>query len=92
MESLRHQGRNSGGESPFSSFGLIYQFNLDPQLPHRPVSTIPRGGGTSADHVDILGSSALNEIILKVATGIGDEVQDGFVSDIREYAKRVRWD
>ena len=54
--------------------------------------TIPRGGGTTADHVDILGNVALNEIILKVATGAEDEVQDHFVSNIREYASRVQWD
>lgn len=42
--------------------------------------------------MDVLGSLALNEIILKVATGAGDEVQDAFVSDIREYARRIKWD
>ncbi|KAI0674898.1 LACT-domain-containing protein [Trametes maxima] len=62
------------------------------ELPHNPVATIPRGGGTTSDHVDVLGSLALNEIILKVATGAGDEVRDSFVSDIREYAKRIKWD
>ncbi|KAI0745619.1 phospholipid:diacylglycerol acyltransferase [Earliella scabrosa] len=62
------------------------------ELPHNPVATIPRGGGTTSDHVDVLGSTGLNEIILKVATGAGDEVQDSFVSNIREYAKRVKWD
>lgn len=62
------------------------------QIPHEPSPTIPRGGGTTADHVDILGNTALNEIILKVAAGAGDEVQDRFVSNIREYAARVRWD
>ncbi|EMD33061.1 hypothetical protein CERSUDRAFT_87404, partial [Gelatoporia subvermispora B] len=62
------------------------------ELPHKPVLTIPRGGGMSSDHVDILGSTALNEIILKVAAGAGDEIQDSFVSDIREYARRVQWD
>ncbi|KAH9859006.1 LACT-domain-containing protein [Lenzites betulinus] len=62
------------------------------ELPHNPVATIPRGGGTTSDHVDVLGSLALNEIILKVATGAGDEVQDAFVSDIREYARRIKWD
>ena len=34
----------------------------------------------------------MNEVILKVATGAGEEVQDSFVSNIREYAKRVKWD
>ena len=62
------------------------------QIPHNPVPTIPRGGGNSSDHVDVLGSSVLNEIILKVATGAGAQVHDSFVSDIRKYAARVKWD
>lgn len=62
------------------------------QLPHLPVATIPRGGANTSDHVDILGSTGLNEVILKVATGVGDEVRDNFVSRIREYAKKIRWD
>ncbi|KAL6305020.1 phospholipid:diacylglycerol acyltransferase [Sparassis latifolia] len=62
------------------------------ELPHNPVSTIPRGGGTTGDHVDILGSTALNEIIVKVATGVGSELNDSFVSNIREYARRILWD
>jgi phospholipid:diacylglycerol acyltransferase len=62
------------------------------QLPHKPNPTIPRGGANTSDHVDILGSTGLNEIILRVATGVGDEVQDSYVSDIRRYANRVQWD
>ncbi|KAF8639548.1 hypothetical protein AX17_001453 [Amanita inopinata Kibby_2008] len=62
------------------------------ELPHQPILSIPRGGANTSDHVDILGSTGLNEIILKVATGVGDEIQDEFVSDIREYAKRIQWD
>ncbi|ETW74994.1 Lecithin:cholesterol acyltransferase, partial [Heterobasidion irregulare TC 32-1] len=62
------------------------------ELPHLPVATIPRGGANTSDHVDILGSTGLNEVILKVATGVGDEVRDNFVSRIREYAKKIRWD
>lgn len=54
--------------------------------------SIPRGGANTSDHVDILGSTGLNELILKVATGVGNEVEDRFVSRIREYAKRVQWD
>jgi len=42
--------------------------------------------------VDILGSTGLNEIILKVATGAGHEVEENFVSKIREYAKKINWD
>ncbi|KAJ3517266.1 hypothetical protein NLJ89_g617 [Agrocybe chaxingu] len=62
------------------------------ELPHRPVTTIPRGGANTSDHVDILGSTGLNEIILKVATGVGHEIEDSFVSNIREYARKIEWD
>ncbi|PFH53776.1 hypothetical protein AMATHDRAFT_136887 [Amanita thiersii Skay4041] len=62
------------------------------ELPHRPVFSMPRGGANTSDHVDILGSTGLNEIILKVATGVGEEIQDTFVSHIREYAKNIQWD
>jgi phospholipid:diacylglycerol acyltransferase len=62
------------------------------QLPHKPNPTIPRGGANTSDHVDILGSTGLNEIVLQVATGVGDEIRDNFVSDIRRYANRVQWD
>lgn len=53
------------------------------QMPHLPESLDIRGGATTADHIDILGSTALNEILLKVAAGASDEVQDHFVS-VRE--------
>ncbi|KAG0699360.1 Lecithin:cholesterol acyltransferase-domain-containing protein [Suillus ampliporus] len=62
------------------------------ELPHQPVPNIPRGGANTSDHVDILGSTGLNELIIKVASGVGHEVEDHFVSRIREYARRVRWD
>ena len=42
--------------------------------------------------MDILGSTGLNDILVKVATGVGHEVEDRFVSDIREYARKIRWD
>ncbi|PPR02423.1 LOW QUALITY PROTEIN: hypothetical protein CVT26_011391 [Gymnopilus dilepis] len=62
------------------------------ELPHRPNPTIPRGGANTSDHVDILGSTGLNEIILKVATGAGAEIEDSFVSNIREYSRKIKWD
>ncbi|PPQ89734.1 hypothetical protein CVT25_014135 [Psilocybe cyanescens] len=62
------------------------------ELPHRPVPTIPRGGANTSDHVDILGSTGLNEILLKVASGVGSEIQDHFVSNIREYSQKMQWD
>lgn len=62
------------------------------ELPHRPNPLIPRGGANTSDHVDILGSTGLNEIILQVATGAGDEIKDSLVSNIQEYAEKILWD
>lgn len=62
------------------------------ELPHRPISNIPRGGANTSDHVDILGSTGLSEVILKVATGVGHELQNSFVSNIREYSNNIQWD
>jgi phospholipid:diacylglycerol acyltransferase len=44
----------------------------------------------TGDHVDILGRASLNELILRVAGGHGDEIEETFVSRIREYADRVQ--
>ncbi|PPQ62922.1 hypothetical protein CVT24_006162 [Panaeolus cyanescens] len=62
------------------------------ELPHRPILTIPRGGANTSDHVDILGSTRLNEIILAVAAGAGEEIQESLVSNITEYARKIQWD
>jgi len=62
------------------------------KLPHRPTVSMPRGGANTSDHVDILGSTGLNEVILKVATGVGHEVTDSYVSNIQEYARGIQWD
>lgn len=62
------------------------------ELPHRPNPAIPRGGANTSDHIDILGSTGLNEIILQVATGAGNEIKDSLVSNVQEYAKKVLWD
>ncbi|GAA5898770.1 hypothetical protein JCM5296_006713 [Sporobolomyces johnsonii] len=62
------------------------------EILHAPLAFDPRGGPTTADHVDILGSSELNDAILEVVSGHGDNVQEKFHSNIREYAKKIRWD
>jgi phospholipid:diacylglycerol acyltransferase len=62
------------------------------ELPHLPIASLVRGGANTSDHVDILGSTRLNEIILQVAAGVGDEIAENFVSDIKKYAKKIRWD
>ncbi|KAF8608141.1 LACT-domain-containing protein [Ceratobasidium sp. AG-I] len=62
------------------------------EMAHKPEPYDPRGGETSSDHIDILGSEALNQAILRIAAGKGEEVEERFVSKIREYAKKVQWD
>ena len=42
------------------------------------------------DHVDILGRSSLNDLILRVAGGKGDQIEENYVSNIREYSENVK--
>ena len=42
------------------------------------------------DHVDILGRSSLNDLILRVAGGKGAQIEANYVSNIREYSEKVR--
>jgi phospholipid:diacylglycerol acyltransferase len=60
------------------------------EMPHEPDRFSPRGGPNTGDHVDILGRSSLNDLILRIAGGRGHEIQDRYVSRIWEIAERVR--
>ncbi|PHH62001.1 hypothetical protein CDD82_2063 [Ophiocordyceps australis] len=60
------------------------------EMPHEPERFSPRGGPNTADHVDILGRQNLNELLLRVAAGKGDTITDYVVSNIHEYAAKVR--
>ncbi|KAL5118416.1 phospholipid:diacylglycerol acyltransferase [Pleosporales sp. CAS-2024a] len=60
------------------------------EMRHEPDRFNPRGGPNTADHVDILGRSSLNDLILQVAGGRGELIQDTIHSNIREYADRVQ--
>lgn len=62
------------------------------EIKHDPVAFDPRGGPTTADHVDILGSSELNEAILNIAAGREDLVGDQLISNIQKYASKIKWD
>lgn len=53
---------------------------------------MPRGGANTSDHVDILGATRMNEIIVQVATGAGHEIEESIVSNIKEYASRIPWE
>ena len=58
---------------------------------HDPDAFDLRGGTSSGDHIDILGSKDLNEAIVRIATGRGDQVQERIYSPIATYAKRIQW-
>lgn len=45
---------------------------------------------STGDHVDILGRSSLNDLILRVAGGKGDQIEENYVSNIREYSEKVK--
>ncbi|KAK0384314.1 hypothetical protein NLU13_8402 [Sarocladium strictum] len=60
------------------------------EMPHEPERFNPRGGPRTADHVDILGRENLNELVLRVAAGKGDTINNYVVSNIHEYAAKVR--
>jgi phospholipid:diacylglycerol acyltransferase len=60
------------------------------EMLHEPDRFNPRGGPKTADHVDILGRQTLNELILKVAAGQGETIEDHVASSILEYAAKVR--
>lgn len=49
-----------------------------------------KGGPNTGDHVDILGRSSLNDLILRVAGGKGEHIEDCYASKIREYAEKVQ--
>ena len=60
------------------------------EMLHEPDRFSPRGGPNTGDHVDILGRSSLNDLILRVAGGKGSLIEETTVSNIKEYAERVR--
>ncbi|KAK6850896.1 hypothetical protein PG987_000530 [Apiospora arundinis] len=59
-------------------------------MPHEPERFSPRGGPNTAEHVDILGRTSLNDFVLRVAAGKGDTIEQNVVSNILEYAPKVK--
>jgi phospholipid:diacylglycerol acyltransferase len=62
------------------------------EFKHEPEALDLRGGTTTGDHVDILGAWGVNDNVLRIAAGAGDEIEDYFVSSLPEYAKKIYWD
>ncbi|KAF0270755.1 Phospholipid:diacylglycerol acyltransferase [Hanseniaspora uvarum DSM 2768] len=61
------------------------------ELKHEPKKFDMRGGAKSAEHVDILGSAELNEYLLKIASGRGDEIEERKITDLQYWVKEMNW-
>ncbi|KAI9816573.1 MAG: hypothetical protein M1827_001705 [Pycnora praestabilis] len=60
------------------------------EMPHEPDRFSPRGGPNTGDHVDILGRSSLNDLILRVAAGKGEQIEETIFSNIHAYSGKVK--
>ncbi|KAF8464115.1 lecithin,cholesterol acyltransferase /Acyl-ceramide synthase [Kalaharituber pfeilii] len=60
------------------------------EMPHEPSTFDIRGGPNTGDHVDILGRQRLNELILRVAAGRGNQIKENILSNIMEISERVK--
>ncbi|KAA8909252.1 hypothetical protein TRICI_004564 [Trichomonascus ciferrii] len=58
------------------------------ELLHQPDRLDIRGGAKTAEHVDILGSTDLNELLLRVAAGDGPNIEERLSSNIDDWV----WD
>ncbi|OBA22100.1 LACT-domain-containing protein [Metschnikowia bicuspidata var. bicuspidata NRRL YB-4993] len=59
------------------------------EMKHQPDTFDIRGGAKTAEHVDILGSAELNELILKIVTGHGDSIENNYVSELRNISLKM---
>lgn len=59
------------------------------EMKHEPDTFDIRGGAKTAEHVDILGSAELNELILRVVTGHGDSIENNYVSELRNISMKM---
>jgi phospholipid:diacylglycerol acyltransferase len=59
------------------------------EMLHQPDRLDIRGGAQTAEHVDILGRSELNEMVLKVASGKGNEIEERVISNIDEWVWKI---
>lgn len=76
------------GVSPYNPAGVKVTIV---ELKHEPKKYDMRGGAKSAEHVDILGSAELNEYLLKIASGRGDEIEPRVLTDLKHWVKEMNW-
>lgn len=61
------------------------------EIKHEPDRFDIRGGAKTADHVDILGSAELNELILRVVSGQGNTINNTYVSPLRDIVSKLKF-
>ncbi|CCE63001.1 hypothetical protein TPHA_0D03660 [Tetrapisispora phaffii CBS 4417] len=74
------------GKSPYNPANMSVTII---EIQHQPDRFDIRGGPKSAEHVDILGSSELNEYVLKIASGLGSTVANKLLSPLKEWVEMI---
>lgn len=59
------------------------------EIKHEPDRFDIRGGAKTAEHVDILGSAELNELVLKVASDRGNTIEDRYISELKSIVDKL---
>jgi phospholipid:diacylglycerol acyltransferase len=89
------------GTIPLLSHAMCHKWKTSPhynpgkspvkvvEIPHDPDRFDIRGGAKTAEHVDILGSAELNELILKVASGRDDLIQDRQITNLSKWVSQL---
>lgn len=80
--SICHEWQKKG--SRFNPAGLEVKIV---EIKHEPDRFDIRGGAKTAEHVDILGSAELNELVLSVVAGEGDRINNTYASELRQIVK-----
>lgn len=62
------------------------------ELLHNPMILDIRGGPTTADHVDILGSTEMQQLLMDVVSGNGHRIKERIISDIVDYSHKIDWE
>ncbi|ANB15937.1 phospholipid:diacylglycerol acyltransferase [Sugiyamaella lignohabitans] len=59
------------------------------EMLHQPDKFDIRGGAKTAEHVDILGRTELNDLVLRVAAGDGDSIEEHIESNINDWVWNI---
>jgi len=85
------------GTIPILSHAMCHKWKTSPnfnpggsevkivEMKHDPDRFDIRGGAKTAEHVDILGSAEMNELVLKVASGRDDLIQERILTNLTDW-------